>query len=160
MTIIRFILNKKRNWQLDLFSSCLPHASALLWRPSKNGFMPSHRWPCFLPPVLILSSGKDFEPSLFFIFPFITLGALLILISCVSYRQRRTSNYYLWLVRNLAVANCFILLAIQEFPPAAISWYFSIASLAAGCILKNKNIDEIDSEHVQQEIAEIWLGLW
>ena len=109
----------------------------------------------FLPPVLILSSGKDFEPSLFFIFPFITLGTLLILISFVSYRQRRTSNYYIWLVENLTLANCFILLAIQEFPPAAIFWYFSIASLAAGCILKNKNIDEIDSEHVQQEIAEI-----
>ena len=109
----------------------------------------------FLPPALILSLGKDFETSLFFIFPFITLGTLLILISCISYRQRRTSNYYIWLVENLTLANCFILLAIQEFPPAAISWYFSIASLAAGCILKNKNIDEIDSEHVQQEIAEI-----
>ena len=47
------------------------------------------------------------------------------------------------------IVICFILLAIQEFPPAAISWYFSIASLAAGCILKNKNIDEIDHESAQ-----------
>jgi hypothetical protein len=109
----------------------------------------------FLPPALILSLAKDFEPNLFFIFPFITLGTLLILISCISYRQRKTSNYYLWLVRNLTVANCFILLAIQEFPPAAIFWCFSIASLVAGCNLKNENIDEIDSEHGQQDIAEI-----
>ena len=103
-------------------------------------------------PGLVLSLGEKESFGILVALPFIALGTIILIRSSPFSKAKRLSEYQNWVLGNLAIANLYMPLRIQQLPPALVTWLLCIGCLAIG---NNKRLNSFEEDLVEESDSPI-----